>query len=458
MAKTLSETGPVAHVAEVVHYGEKIVLPEAMKILDAIDILIRRNEYLNEMTVLVETFDVFPWDGANATRAVLEEKFGWAPSGYGSASVKVDIDHNKSMYVPWGEFSLPNMNSTVTCGIDMKEGRFCFKLQCYVSHADEETVKDIFAKIRAYLKDHSIYRGKAIKMRFLDDAGRVLKMPEPKFLDVSKMTKDRLIYSQHIHDAIETNLFTPIERVEDCLANDLPVKRAVLLGGTYGTGKTLAAGVASNIAVANGITFLYVPRADELKMALDFAKQYQSPACCVFCEDIDRVTKGERSVTMDDLLNIIDGVDSKTMHIVMVLTTNNIESINPAMVRPGRLDSVIEVLPPDATAVVRLLKHYAGDALDPDADLTSAGEALAGCIPAIIAEVVKRAKLSELKRLPKGEKVRGLSDVAIVEASLTMKGQNELLARLIQLQAGTEPTLEDKLREVVEDGLSAYNN
>ena len=41
------------------------------------------------------------------------------------------------------------------------------------------------------------------------------------------------------------NLFTPITRVKDCIKNSIPVKRGILLGGTYGTGKTLAATVAA---------------------------------------------------------------------------------------------------------------------------------------------------------------------------------------------------------------------
>ena len=39
---------------------------------------------------------------------------------------------------------------------------------------------------------------------------------------------------------------------------------------------------------------------------------------------------------MDDVLNIIDGIDSKKANIITVLTTNDLEGINPAMLRPGR--------------------------------------------------------------------------------------------------------------------------
>ena len=451
--KELDEMEEVIAVAEVEHFGEKITIPEKMTIPQAIEVLDRRLHYLEEEVTMIEDFDSFPWDGANALRCVLTEMYGWAPSGNGSPSIKVDIDYGKSIYVPWGSFEIPNSSARLHCDVHYNGKRFIFRVLCTVRRKDEETIKQVFANTREYLKTDSIYRGKAIKMRFLDDDGDRLAMPSPEFIDLSKVDPAQLIYPDVIHDAVETNLFTPIERVEDCLSNGLPIKRAVLLGGTYGVGKTLAAMVAAKKSVDNGITFLYVPRADELKMALEFAKQYQSPACTIFCEDIDRVTSGDRSISMDDLLNIMDGVDSKHNHFVMVLTTNALEAINPAMIRPGRLDAVIEVLPPDASAAERLLRHYAGDALAPDTDLTAAAEALVGSIPAVIAEVVQRAKLAELKRLPKGMKISGLSDVSILEASLTMKNQTDLMQRLINAGKKTPVPLEQALKALVRQAM-----
>lgn len=453
MGQTLDQVGPVVHVAEVVNYGEKIVLPNAMKIPDAIDILNRRQKFLSEIIRLNETFDAFPWDGANALYEVLQKKFAWVPPASGSQSVKVAVGFNEHKFVPWGDFEIPGLSGLIGCDVAVVGGRYQFAMRAKVFRYDEATVKEIFAGVREYLKTGSIYKGKAIKIRFLDDDGDRLPMPDPQFMDTSKITRSMAVYSDHIQDAIETNLLTPIERVDDLLANGLPIKRSVLLGGTYGTGKTLAATVASKVAVDTGITYLYVPRADELKEAIEFAKQYQSPACVVFCEDIDRVISGDRSIGMDDILNIVDGIDTKQNHLIMVFTTNDMEAINPAMIRPGRLDSVIEVTPPDAKAVERLLRMYSGDALPLSADLTMAGEALQGQIPAVIAEAVKRAKLVMLKKSPKGSKIEGLTEDAIIEASITLQGQMTLLQRLIDADQQPKPTvdsvMEDLVREVV---------
>ncbi len=435
MAQTLDQAGEKAHVAEIVYHGEKMILPEGMSIKDAKELLTRREKYLEEKVQLQETFDVFPWDGANAIDAVLTQKFGWSaatatPGFFGPTPprlISIEVDYGVTKQVPWGSFSLPGVDGLLETDVSRKEGRLVFQLVAGVKRKDEAVIKKIFDEVRAYLKSNSIYKGKAIKMRFLDDDGDTLQMPEPKFMDTSAISESMVIYPQSVQSQININLFTPIKRVNDCLKNNIPIKRGVLLGGTYGTGKTLAATVASKIAVDHGITYLYIPRADELSHAIGFAKQNQSPACVVFCEDIDRALSGERSVEMDDILNVIDGIDTKSTNVIVVLTTNDLNAINPAMLRPGRLDAVIEVLPPDAQAVEKLLRLYGGKAIEASTDLTAAGVSLAGEIPAVISEVVKRAKLTQLSMQEPGVPVTKLSEAALVASADSMSRQLKLL-------------------------------
>lgn len=455
--KSLSDTPKRVNVADIVRHGEKLTLPSGMGYDDAIDLLERRKEYEEEETAFSETYDVAPWDGAHALAEVLIRKFGWAPATstpgfFGDTPPKlisVEVAPGEFKRVPWGRFSLPNIHGFVQTTVSKKGNRYTFALHASIKRLDEETVRSLFQEVREYLKTGSIYQGKAIKIRFRDDDGDPLEMPEPKFLDTSKIDPAGLIYAADVQASVETNLFTPIQRVHDCIANGIPVKRGVLLGGTFGTGKTMAATVASRLAVDAGVTYVYIPRADELADAIEFAKQYQSPACVIFCEDVDRVTAGERSVEMDDILNILDGIDTKGANIITVLTTNDLQSINPAMLRPGRLDAVIDVTPPDGPAVEKLIRLYAGDTLDPGADLTAAGEALSGCIPAIIAEVVKRAKLSQLRLQQPGEPVAKITQAAIVEAARTMRAQVKLLKDRSETKI-VEPTLDSILANLVQ--------
>lgn len=459
MSKTLEVSKKEVHVADIVHHGEKVVLPEDMKIQDAIALLQRRMTYLEEATAMSETFDVFPWDGAHALDLVLTEKYGWTPQEaimtmFGPDPPKlisIEVDYGVLKSVPWGAFALPGVEGQMQTSAAVKDGRVCFKIESTVKRKCEADVKDIFVRVRQKLKEVSIYRGKAFKMRFCDDDGDRLRMPEPKFMNTRDIDEGMLVFPKHVTDAVETSLFTPIQRVRELAANGIPIKRGVLLGGTFGTGKTLAARVAARFAVDVGVTFLYVQRADELAAAIDFAMQYDDPACVIFCEDIDRATEGERSVEIDDLLNQIDGIDTKSARIITVLTTNNLEAINTAMLRPGRLDAVIHVTPPDAEAVEKLLRLYGGAAIDAGANLKPAAKELDGQIPAVIAEVVKRAKLAELRRQPKGKTVQSISSAALLESAQTMAMQLALLNRT-PLQE--PPTLENAMRDVVRTALN----
>lgn len=460
MAKELSNIVADYVTAEVVRSGEKLLIPEEMSIDRAIDMLKERKEFEEQTVGINETFDVFPWDGALAFAEVLEETYGWAPHRptpgfFGDRPpqlITVQTDWNKTAMVPWGLFGLPNINGKIQTDAEQKDGRFQFALRAAVKRSGENVVRKLFADLRIKLLNKSIYRGKAIKLRFRDDRGNVLGMPEPKFLRTDDIDESGLIYSRAVQDSIENNLFTPIKRVRELKDNGIPVKRGVLLGGPFGTGKTMAAKVASKYAVQAGVTFIYISRADELGDAISFAKQYQDPACVIFCEDIDRAMSGDRDVKMDDILNIVDGIDTKSQNMIIVMTTNALEKINPAMLRPGRLDAVIHVERPDAEATSRLIRYYGGDAIDPAADLTHAGVILSGQIPAVVHEVVKRSKLAQLKLNAPNEPVKMLSAQAIEEAAHSIQRQAMLLD---QNEPEAEPTVDTTLAALVDQRISA---
>lgn len=458
MANTLSEVTRTVDVADIKYHGEQLTIPVGMNVDGAIDLLKRRKAYEAETTAFSEKFNVLPFDGANALNEVLRQKYGWAqatatPSFFGPQPpqlLSIEVAPNVHKQVPWGRFSLPNLaeGGYIECDVQNQNGRYVFAVSAKVRRMDESAVRSLFADIRAYLKTGSIYMGQAIKIRFRDDDGDVLRMPEPTFLDTKKTDPNALIFSKDVMNAVQTNLFTPILRAHDCIKNGIPIKRGVLLGGTFGTGKTMAAAVAARHAVDTGITYLYIARSDELAEGIEFAKQYQSPACVIFCEDVDRVTDGERDIELDEILNILDGVDTKSANIITVLTTNDLNAINAAMLRPGRLDAVIDVVPPDAEAIEKLVRFYAGDTLAPDADLKKVGEVLAGNIPAVVAEVVKRAKLVQLRLQPKGTMVGRIDEEAFVEAAKTMQAQVQLL-RERSAKPPMPPTLDQALNQAI---------
>ena len=192
---------------------------------------------------------------------------------------------------------------------------------------------------------------------------------------------------------IETSILSPIKNEMACRKHNIPLKRGILLEGRYGTGKTLTARVTAKVAVDHGWTFIVIAKAEGLSAALNAAQRYQ-PAV-VFAEDIDRF--GDRTKeSVNDLVNLMDGLIPANAAVMTVLTTNFVEQIDRALLRPGRLDAVVSIDAPDAETVGRLIRHYGDELLGADVALGQAGEILAGQIPATVAEVVKRAKLAML--------------------------------------------------------------
>lgn len=448
MSKNLENAGTQHHVAEVVHHGEQLTIPEQMTIDGAIRLLLERKEYMEQKVNIQRSFNRFPWDGAYAVHQVLRERYGWAQmkaiqSMFGEQPprlIEIEIDPGRFESVPWGQFSLPNIeDGRINCGFDGNN----FILTATVRRKYEAYVRELFTLVDEYLKLNSIYMGKPVRLRYTEGE----ELPDISFVDVEDHDIDKLIYTKEVDGAIRTNLFTPISRIQDCVDNGISIKRGVLLAGPYGTGKTLAAKAAAKKARESGVTFIYIDSATDFAKATEFAKTYCDPAAVIFCEDIDRVTSGERSQEIDTILNIIDGVDSKNFNIMTVLTTNRLEKITPAMQRPGRLDAIIEVTPPDADAAIRLVRAYGGNLIPEDADLTKVGNELEGYIPAVIAEVVKRAKLSQIRLSEPGETLKHISEEAILDAIVSIRPQAERLQGLTETDA--EPQMDRAFTEVV---------
>ena len=83
---------------------------------------------------------------------------------------------------------------------------------------------------------------------------------------------------------------------------------------------------------------------------------------------------------------------------MVLFTSNNADHIHEAMRRPGRIDTFIKIDPPDALAVDKLLRLYGRGRIAASEDLREVCTMLAGQIPAVVREVVERAKLAAVAR------------------------------------------------------------
>ncbi len=399
---------------EIVREGEQIIIPEEMTLKQA-RIWLERKEVEEEQEIAIdEIIEAFPLEGAYAFAKAIARKYGFSalvptPGFFGSSPpvmIGVDTGVNESAQVPWGRVEIPNIAGYLETGITVKDNRMLFRIGGEVKQKHKFAIKDLANLTRKIVHDESIYRGKAIRVQFEKDPKKFNPRDCPKFIDTRQVKVEELIFSEDVKKAVNTSLFTPIEHTENCRKYQIPLKRGVLLEGPFGTGKTLTAYVAARKCVENHWTFIYLSKVEDLKTAIHFAKSYQ-PAV-IFAEDIDRVMEeGERkeNEAVNEILNTIDGVDTKGMELIVALTTNHVDHIEPAMMRPGRLDAVISVRAPDQTASIDLVKLYARGRLDQKDDFTEVGNKLSGQIPAVIREVVERSKLAAVSRLKKGEEL-----------------------------------------------------
>lgn len=460
-------TGKNAHLsAEIRRGGTALVLPEVpapsgMTYNQAIEALQKRRDSEEAVVGIAEHVEGYaPLDAARAFMLAMARKFGWVdsvtvPGGFFSpdapptyVSLRVGPRPGDTTQIIWGRFTIPGVDGNLNTGIGAgpETGQPAFAVHGQTKRKCQPIIADLMTLTRELLLAESIYKGKAVKLP-LDSDGEMDWCRPLQFMDTSGVDPGAAVFSAELAEQIEVNLFTPVKATAICRKLRIPLKRGVLLEGTYGTGKTLVATVLAKVCEDNGWTFILVPDARGLAEAVDFAKRY-SPAV-VFCEDIDRQMDGERSIGMDAILNTIDGIGAKSTEVMVVLTTNHVDKINPAMLRPGRLDAVISVTPPDADAARRLVRLYGRKLIPANDALSGSGDLLAGMIPAVIREVVERAKLAAVYRT--GSEQVQITDDDLVLSANGMRKHLGLLEQKTDAPSDAE-VLAEKLHKVVGNG------
>mmetsp|Transcript_39331 Transcript_39331/g.47659 ORF Transcript_39331/g.47659 Transcript_39331/m.47659 type:complete len:400 (-) Transcript_39331:462-1661(-) len=150
--------------------------------------------------------------------------------------------------------------------------------------------------------------------------------------------------------------------------------KGVLLYGPPGTGKTLLArAIASNIdahflkVVASAIVDKYIGESARLiREMFGYARDHQP--CIIFMDEIDAIggrrfsegTSADREIqrTLMELLNQLDGFDVLGK-VKMIMATNRPDTLDPALLRPGRIDRKIEIPLPNEQSRLDILKIHA---------------------------------------------------------------------------------------------------
>ena len=189
--------------------------------------------------------------------------------------------------------------------------------------------------------------------------------------------------------------------------------KGVLLVGPPGTGKTL---LAKAVAGEAKVPFFSISGSEFVEMFVgmgaakvrDLFKQANEKApCIVFIDEIDAIGKkrdgagvggnDEREQTLNQLLAEMDGFDGRK-GVVLLAATNRPESLDPALLRPGRFDRRVPVELPDLQGRVAILKvHGKNVHLDADVDWDAIARATAGASGAELANIVNEGALRAVR-------------------------------------------------------------
>lgn len=189
--------------------------------------------------------------------------------------------------------------------------------------------------------------------------------------------------------------------------------KGALLVGPPGTGKTL---LAKAVAGEAGVPFFSLAGSDFVEMFVgvgasrvrDLFKEAQKQApCIIFIDEIDAIGKSrdshygggndEREQTLNQLLTEMDGFDA-SKGVVILAATNRPDSLDPALLRPGRFDRRIPVELPDLKGREEILKVHAKKVrLGDDIDFNAIARAASGASGAELANMVNEAALRAVR-------------------------------------------------------------
>jgi transitional endoplasmic reticulum ATPase len=238
------------------------------------------------------------------------------------------------------------------------------------------------------------------------------RIAEMKGLQNQKVTFEMVGGLHDVKADIKESLVIPLMRRDITARFRLDPPKGILLFGPPGCGKTM---LMKALASELGVEMISIKASDlmskwygesENKVADLLRTARERAPCILFMDEIDAVAKRRDMYTADDvtprllsiLLSEMDGID-KSAGVIVVGSTNKPDLIDPALMRPGRLDKIIYVPPPDFNERMEILHvHLAGRPVSRDINLAEAAKKTERFSGADLANVVREAATLAVRR------------------------------------------------------------
>jgi len=301
----------------------------------------------------------------------------------------------------------------------------------------QDAINGFFAYIREELQQRSIYRGQIITSDY-------------QFVNVAGFDRSQVVFNRDLSNAVNVACISPIIDLDAIIEGREYPKRCVLLSGEPGTGKTILMKVSQSWLFETGQTGVICPpgsSAKDMAKGLAIARSYMTKDNIVglFIEDIEKMASVDRSLALDNL----DGSVSKSDRILIMMTTNFPDQVDPAFLRPGRVDDYIEVGLPDLDAFQRLIEMKLVGRLADDIDYERAFAAYHDYTPAWIVGGMSKVIRSVIARTHSAKDIKVTTD-DLVTGAVLLRRQWEL-QNTTRNRAPEPETLEQAMRRIVRE-------
>jgi len=230
--------------------------------------------------------------------------------------------------------------------------------------------------------------------------------------------------------------------------------KGVLLHGPPGTGKTLLAKAVASETNANfysiggpEIMSKFYGESEE-RLREIFKEAQENAPSIIFIDEIDSIAPKREEVTgevekrvVSQLLSVMDGLQSRGK-VVVIGATNRINSIDPALRRPGRFDREIEIGVPDRDGRLEILQiHTRGMPLAEDVDLKRLADVTHGFVGADLEALAKEAAIRALRRI--------LPEINLEAENIPVEVLNKIIVRMSDFQEALKEVEPSAMREVL---------
>jgi len=296
---------------------------------------------------------------------------------------------------------------------------------------DEEKLEDLEKKKQELLnkiiisRDDFVYAMKMVEPSAMREV--LIKKPSVKWIDVAGLKEAK----EKLKELVEL----PLLRPDLYRAAGIKPSKGILLFGPPGTGKAVANEANANFISVKGPELISKWVGESEKHVREiFKKANQVSPSIIFFDEFDSISKsrgsgmgsGSSEKVVNQLLTELDGVE-ELENVVVIAATNRKDLIDPALLRPGRIEAHVELTNPDDETILEIFKvHTREMPLDKLVSLLDLAAQTKGWNGAEIESTCRRAGLNAIRRNYKETDTKKLKitkqdfDKAIVEISKTI--------------------------------------